>query len=72
MVSAIMAKKKPGPKPGEGPARTVMTNIRSTESWRGWLDRFAAFRRLTVADVIDQSVVAHARETGFSEEAPKR
>jgi hypothetical protein len=72
MGSLLMVKKKPGPKPTEGVGRTVVTNIRSTPAWREWLVELAEFQRLTVADVIDQAVVAYARQAKFPKPIPKR
>jgi hypothetical protein len=67
-----MAKKRAAPK--KAPVRTRVTTVavRASVAWKEWLDRFADFRRLTVADVIDQALVSHARETGFTELPPKR
>jgi hypothetical protein len=72
MEGAVMAKQKPGPKPAEGGGRNVLTNIRSTRAWREWVDRYAAFRRMSVADTIDHAIVADARANGFTEVAPPR
>jgi hypothetical protein len=72
MGMTIVAKKKPGPKPSEGVGRTVVTNIRSTPAWREWLVELSGFRRLTVADVIDQALVAYARDNKFPRQAPPR
>lgn len=64
-------RKKPGPKPVDG-GRVVLTNIRSTEAWKAWVDRLAEFRRETVADLIDHALVNLARESGFPEMPPRR
>jgi hypothetical protein len=75
---ALMAKRKPGPKPVEGVGRTVPTTIRSTEAWKHWLERLAAFdaeaRRASpnASDTIDRALVAYARQIGFKEVAPLR
>ena len=72
MVTATMAKKKPGPKPSGGAGRTVLTNIRSTPEWRAWLDELSKFDRSTIADVIDHALVDYARAKGFPKPAPQR
>lgn len=67
-----MAKNKPGPKPSDGVGRTALITIRSTPEWKASLERFAEFKRLTVADLIDHAIVAFAREEAFPEPIPKR
>jgi hypothetical protein len=49
-----------------------LITIRSTEEWKAWLERLAEYRRLTVADLIDQAIVSMARETRFPEPPPPR
>lgn len=67
-----MAKKKADAKPTGGKGRTNLTNIRSTEDWKAWLDELAQFDRSTVADVIDHALVDYARAKGFPKPAPPR
>ena len=66
-----MAKKKASPPPDSG-ARVTTVAVRATVAWKEWVDRLADFKRLTVADVIDQALVKYARDDGFAEVAPKR
>lgn len=73
-----VARKKPGPKPAEGEGRTELTTIRSTASWKEWLDQLAEYdanlRRAkpNVSETVDRSVVVYAREIGFKVAAPIR
>jgi hypothetical protein len=72
MVEAIMAKKKPGPKPSDGVGRTAATTIRSTPEWKGWTERLAEHCRANVSDTVDRGLVELARSTGFKDAPPKR
>lgn len=81
LATAMPEKPKPAPKPKgggkRGPvpdptrARSVLTNIRSTEAWKLWLQRFAGHQRKDVSDLIDEALLRYAREAGF-EMPPKR
>jgi hypothetical protein len=73
-----MAKKKPGPKPDPSRAKEAVTNVRSGEPWKRWIERLAEFdaemRRTdtNISDTIDRAVVLYAREIGFDQVAPRR
>jgi hypothetical protein len=66
-----VAKKKAKPLADEG-ARVTTVAVRASLAWKEWVDRLAEFKRLTVADVIDQALVKYARDEGFKEVAPRR
>lgn len=51
--------------------REMAVGIRSTPEWKGWLDRFAEFKRTTIVDLIDWSLEEFARVSGF-DPPPKR
>jgi hypothetical protein len=67
-----MAKKRKAAPPPDGGARATTVAVRSSLAWKEWVDRLAGFKRLTVADVIDQALVKYARDEGFTEVAPPR
>jgi hypothetical protein len=70
--ATVMAKKKAPPKSAPDGARPTTVAVRASVAWKEWVDRLADFKRLTVADVIDQALVKYARDEGFTEAAPKR
>jgi predicted transcriptional regulator len=72
MEAAVMAKKKGSTKSPDGGARVTTVAVRASEAWKEWVDQLADYKRLTVADVIDQALVKYARDEGFPEAAPKR
>lgn len=68
-----MAKKKAlgRPKQPEG-VRKHAFGVRGREEWKDWVVEFANFRRMDLADLIDESLVANAQLKGFTKEPPKR
>lgn len=69
-----MAKKKAPlgrPKKPEG-AREHAFGIRGRQPWKDWVIRFANFRRMDLADLVDESLVVNAKDKGFKDEPPKR
>ena len=79
MLAGTMTKKqegpkgKPGPKPQPDRTRSAVTNIRSSPEWKAWLERLADFNRSSsLADLVDDAVVAYARDVKFPEPPPKR
>jgi hypothetical protein len=72
------SKGRPGPKPDPTRVREAVTNIRSSDAWKGWAKRLAEFdaesRRsdANISEAIDRALVLYAREMGFPEVAPKR
>jgi hypothetical protein len=45
--------------------------VKGSQEWKRWLDEFAAYCRLGVADSIEQSLIPFAGHQGF-EKPPKR
>lgn len=68
-----MAKAKAGGVPKRKPnrIRSSATNIRSTPEWREWLQEFADFKRKDLVDLIDEALLAYARQEQFKV-PPKR
>ena len=72
----LAAKKKAAagaakPKSAAEPERKNIISIRGTESWREWLTRYAASRRVPVTSLIDQVLAEAAKRDGF-ESPPER
>jgi hypothetical protein len=67
-----MTRKRKAAAPADGGTRGTTVALRTSVGWKEWLDRLANFKRLTVADVIDQALVKYARDEGFDEVAPRR
>jgi hypothetical protein len=51
----------------QGPKRQIL-GIRGSDASKAWLVRFAARERSDLADLVDDALVAYAKERGF--EAP--
>ena len=65
------ARKRTGrPATQEGPKRQIL-GIRGSEAYKAWLVRFAEQERSDLADLVDDALVAYAKERGF-EAPPKR
>ena len=64
----IMSKKRaPETPPATAePLRKNVISIRGTETWRGWLTEYAAFRRVPVTSLIDQVLSEAAKRDGFT------
>jgi hypothetical protein len=65
------ARKQAGrPAAQKGPKRQIL-GIRGSEAYKAWLVRFAEQERSDLADLVDDALVAYAKERGF-EAPPKR
>jgi hypothetical protein len=65
------ARKRAGrPAAQKGPKRQIL-GIRGSEAYKAWLVRFAEQERSDLADLVDDALVAYAKERGF-EAPPKR
>ena len=63
---ATMAKaKKPAGKAKANPDLMVPRTLKVRQEYAGWLDRFAARERVTLASLFDRALASHAREVGF-------
>jgi hypothetical protein len=72
MEMHVMAKKPARQTEEEsGPKRTVLT-IKGSPEWKAWFERFSDFVRTPGSTLVDHALIRHAREMGFTEEAPKR
>jgi hypothetical protein len=70
---AVMAKKKPGPKPDPDRVRSAAIMLRGRPEWREWVERLAEFDRApSLNELFDRALVIYARHVGFAEAAPKR
>jgi hypothetical protein len=68
-----MAKRKPSPKAEVNRLRAAVTFIRSTEEWKGWIERLAEHDRASsVAELMDRAVVQYAKKVKFDEPPPRR
>jgi hypothetical protein len=65
-------KGKPGPKPNPDRVRSAVTNIRSSPEWKAWLEELAEANRSSLADLVDDAVLALAKRIKFEKPAPKR
>jgi hypothetical protein len=67
--------RKSGPKGGRpklpDPKKNIVT-LRGSEAFRDWLNNLADHCRLPASAVIDQALIAYARQQGFDQEPPKR
>jgi hypothetical protein len=68
-ATAVMAKKKPDE---QKEVREDFIRIRMTSRFKAWLQRYADYRHLTVADTVMLSVIDDAKAKGFKEGPPKR
>jgi hypothetical protein len=73
-TGAVMAKKKSKP---AGPAKPSgasddFIRVRMTGAFKQWLEEYAEFRNLTVADTVTQALIEDAKSNGFIKSAPKR
>jgi hypothetical protein len=64
-----MAKKKDA---NGGSERVSVTTLKGSRDWAEWLSRFADYRRVSLAALIDMALAEHAKSTGFNENPPKR
>ena len=67
-----MPKKKAGKKAANPVTREDFIRVRMSSEFKGWLQRYADFRNLTVAATVIQSLIDDAKVRGFAEAAPKR
>jgi hypothetical protein len=71
-------KKKPGPKPDPSRSRNAVTMVRSTETWKRWLESLAEHDGNTrradanISETIDRALALYARDIGFEKTPPKR
>ncbi len=76
-----MARPKPPEKPTDMPTATpeapveavksTVMSIRGTVSWKSWLDRYAASRRVTATAMIDVALAEAAARDGFEPPPPR-
>jgi len=59
-------------KPDEAGRRPVALIVRGMPEWGAWVARLAEHCRSTVSDMVDDSLVAHAKKQGFTEKPPRR
>jgi hypothetical protein len=69
----IMAKKRSQPEPAKPPqAIRRVLSVGGSLVWQEWVDGFAVFARKTKGDLVDDALVAHARDLGYKVAPPKR
>lgn len=66
MLTTMARTKASGvPKRVPNRVRSAATNIRSTPEWRMWLQEFADHKRKDLVDLIDEALLAYARQEQF-------
>lgn len=65
MLSMAKVKATGTPKRPPNRVRSAATNIRSTPEWREWLQEFAEHKRKDLVDLIDEALLAYARQEQF-------
>jgi hypothetical protein len=51
----------------------VALAVRGDPAWRNWVERLARHNRdSTLNDLVDDALIAYAKQTGFGEPAPPR
>ena len=53
------------------PAPTPNLTVRMTPEFREWLEKAASHARMTVSGFLEFAAVAHAKQQGFDEQAPR-
>jgi hypothetical protein len=71
MTAATMVEKKKPGRPKGSLRRETVLGLKGTPEWKVWLEEFAEFCRLSMADTIDQSLTEQADRKGFRP-PPKR
>ena len=62
MKAALMAKKKPGPKPKATGTRSSLLAVKCRPEWKAWVETFAKDERVTPSHLVDRALAALARE----------
>jgi hypothetical protein len=58
-------RRKPGRPKRAGPPRETVLALKGSAEWKIWLDGFADHCRLGLADTVEQSLLAYAKERDF-------
>lgn len=69
---AVMAKKKPGPRPNPLGSRDQLIAFKCSAEYKRWAEEGADFCRTDVSKLLDVSLVEYLKARGFTKEPPKR
>ncbi len=62
MEVAVMAKKKPGPKPKPQGTRSSLLAVKCRPEWKEYVEEFSREERVTPSHLVDRAIAALARE----------
>lgn len=67
-----MSKSKPTPRDEWAKGKPLVIQVRGSEEFKAWAERLAKHSRMSVAQVVEQALIAYARNNDFKDVAPER